>query len=183
MNNPAEIPQSKISKLLFADTRTAWLWLPIRIYVGWQWLQAGMAKIQNPLWTGDQSGEAVTKFLTKALEKSSGNHPDVSSWYAYFIEHIALKHTEILSYLVTYGELLVGIALILGAFTGLASFFGIFMNTNYLFAGAVSSNPLLLLLQIGLLFAWRTAGYIGLDRFILVYINKKMPKTPLGLDE
>jgi thiosulfate dehydrogenase [quinone] large subunit len=44
---------------------------------------------------------------------------------------------------VAYGELIVGIALLFGAFTGVAAFFGLFMNLNYLLAGTVSINPIL----------------------------------------
>jgi thiosulfate dehydrogenase [quinone] large subunit len=50
------------------------------------------------------------------------------------------------SYIVAFGEVLVGIGLILGALTGIAAFFGIFMNFNYLLAGTVSTNPILLAL-------------------------------------
>lgn len=60
-----------------------------------------------------------------------------------------------------------GVGLILGLFTGIAAFFGTFMNLNYLFAGTVSSNPILLLLQLFLVLAWRSAGWIGLDRYFL----------------
>ncbi len=69
--------------------------------------------------------------------------------------------------MVAWGELLVGIALILGAFTGIAAFFGAFMNMNFLLAGAVSTNPILLLGQLFLILAWRVAGWLGLDRYLL----------------
>jgi hypothetical protein len=42
------------------------------------------------------------------------------------------------------GELLVGIGLIVGALTGIAAFFGVFMNMNLLLAGAVSINQIIL---------------------------------------
>ena len=41
------------------------------------------------------------------------------------------------------GELLIGIALIVGALTGIAAFFGGFMNWNFMMAGSASANPLL----------------------------------------
>lgn len=68
-------------------------------------------------------------------------------------------------YVVTYGEILVGVALILGIFTGMAAFFGSFMNMNYLLAGTVSTNPMLLILAALLVLAWKTAGWWGLDLF------------------
>jgi uncharacterized membrane protein YphA (DoxX/SURF4 family) len=48
---------------------------------------------------------------------------------------------------VSWGETLVGVGLILGAFTGIAALFGSLMNMNYLLAGAVSIN--LSLRQVG----------------------------------
>lgn len=162
-----EILEPKLSVLLFADTRLAWFWLVVRIYVGYEWFMAGWAKFGSPAWTGNQAGSAVMGFLAGALKKTVGAHPDVSNWYSWFIMNIALPNAAAFSYLVTFGEILVGVGLILGAFTGIAAFFGTFMNLNYLFAGTVSSNPFLLLLQLFLILAWRNAGWYGLDRWLL----------------
>jgi thiosulfate dehydrogenase [quinone] large subunit len=69
--------------------------------------------------------------------------------------------------LVMWGEILVGIALILGALTGIAAFFGAFMNWNYIMAGTASTNAWLGLLAIFLVMAWKVAGWYGLDRWLL----------------
>lgn len=162
-----EIPEPPLARFLFSYTGFSWLWLVIRVYVGWEWLMAGWHKVGDPIWTGDQAGVAVQGFLTRALQKMSGLHPDVTGWYGWLIESVGLQHTAVISYLVSYGELVIGVALILGAFTGIAAFLGTFMNLNYLLAGTVSINPVLLLLQLFLILAWRTAGWVGLDRYLL----------------
>jgi thiosulfate dehydrogenase [quinone] large subunit len=41
------------------------------------------------------------------------------------------------------------------------------MNMNYLLAGTVSTNPLLLVIAIRLSLAWKTAGWWGVDRWLL----------------
>jgi thiosulfate dehydrogenase [quinone] large subunit len=69
--------------------------------------------------------------------------------------------------MVAWGEILVGIALILGIFTGIAAFFGSVMNMNYLLAGTVSTNPILFAIATWLVLAWKTAGWWGLDRWVL----------------
>ncbi len=69
--------------------------------------------------------------------------------------------------LVVFGEMAVGVALILGAFVGMAAFFGGFMNWNFMMAGTASTNPVLFTLAVLLILAWKTAGYIGLDRVLL----------------
>ncbi len=162
-----QIPEPPIARFLFSDTRTAFIWLLIRLYVGWEWIQAGYEKIISPVWTGEKAGVALQGFLMGALKKSTGLHPDVSGWYASFLHGFVIPNVVLFSYLVSFGELFVGIALILGIFTGLAAFFGGFMNMNYLFAGTVSINPLLFLLELFLILAWRVAGWYGLDRFFL----------------
>jgi thiosulfate dehydrogenase (quinone) large subunit len=162
-----EIAEPKFSKFLFADTRFSWFWLIVRLYVGYEWVMAGWGKLGSPVWTGDKAGTAVKGFLMGALQKTGGAHPDVTGWYGSFIEKVALPNVETISYLVTYGEILIGIALILGIFTGIAAFFGSFMNMNFLFSGTVSMNPVLFLLQLFLILAWRTAGWIGIDRWLL----------------
>lgn len=162
-----QIPEPPVSRFLFADTRMAWLWLLVRIYVGWEWLIAGWGKLHNPAWVGPQAGTAVRGFLAGALQKASGAHPDVSGWYGSFIQNFVLNHTAVFSYLVAYGEFLVGLALIIGIFTGIAAFFSSFMNMNYLLAGTVSINPILLFLGLLLIMAWRVAGWLGLDYFAL----------------
>ncbi|MDR7568388.1 MAG: DoxX family protein, partial [Armatimonadota bacterium] len=63
--------------------------------------------------------------------------------------------------------LAVGIALVLGVFTGIAAFFGAFMNWNFMMAGTASTNPLMFLVSILLLLAWKVAGYYGLDYWLL----------------
>ncbi|OGH37585.1 MAG: DoxX family protein [Candidatus Levybacteria bacterium RIFCSPLOWO2_01_FULL_38_21] len=161
------IPEPKLSRLLFADTRFSLVWLAIRLYVGWIWLQAGIEKVQSPVWTGTKSGVALTGFVTGALQKTLGLHPDVQGWYATFLKDFVLPNSSLFSYLVAYGEVLVGIALILGFLTGIAAFFGGFMNMSFLLAGTVSTNPILFLLELLLILAWRVAGWWGIDRFIL----------------
>lgn len=119
----------------------------------------------------------MTGFLTQALQKTGGEHPDVASWYAWFITNVALPHATLFSYVVTFGELLVGIGLILGVFTAFAALGGAFMNLNYLFAGTVSTNPLMLIIQIILILAWRVAGWYGGDYFIYKAHTSKAPKS------
>lgn len=161
------IPDPPFTQALFSNVNWAWIWLILRLYVGWIWLEAGWDKVTNPAWVGANSGTAITGFVKGALAKTTGAHPDVQSWYATFLQDVVLPYATAWSYIVAFGELLVGIGLILGLFTGIAAFFGIFMNLNYLLAGSVSTNPILLIFSIFLVLAWKTAGWWGLDRWVL----------------
>src|SRR5262249_4276849 len=113
------------------------------------------------------AGASVKGFAQFALTKASGEHPAVQGWYADFLRTLVIPHAGLWAYLVTFGEVAVGLGLLVGALTGIAAFFGVVMNFNYLLAGTVSINPLLGVLGLLLVLAWRVAGYYGVDRYLL----------------
>ena len=147
------------------------LWLPLRIYLGWQWLNSGLGKFENPMWV--QTGEALKGFWERIVVIPETGRPAITyDWYRAFIQGMldAQAYTWFAK-LVVYGELLVGIALILGAFTGIAAFFGGFMNFNFMLAGSASTNPLLFVIAVALILAWKVSGYFGADYFLLRWIG------------
>jgi thiosulfate dehydrogenase [quinone] large subunit len=62
---------------------------------------------------------------------------------------------------------LVGIGLIIGCLTTAAVFFGLVMNFMYMFAGALSSNPWMVLLGGIILLTGSNAGKFGLDYVVV----------------
>lgn len=156
-----------IATFLFADTRFAWVWLIVRILLGWQWLGSGFGKLQNSAWM--DGGVALQGFWERAVQVTEAGRPPITfDWYRTFIQN--LLEAEAYTWfgpLLAIGETLVGIALILGAFVGIVAFFGAFMNWNFIMAGTASSNALLGLVALFLILAWKTAGWYGLDRWLL----------------
>ena len=168
----AVVQEPSIVSTLLNRPLAAWLWLPIRVWLGWQWLVAGWEKVINPAWT--QTGVALKGFLAGAVSAvgKSGSPVIHYTWYSDFLKFLVSSGSYVwMGKLVAVGETLVGIALILGVFTGFAAFFGGFMNFNYLMAGAVSVNPMFLILSILLLAAWKVSGYIGLDYFLVPHVG------------
>jgi thiosulfate dehydrogenase [quinone] large subunit len=45
------------------------------------------------------------------------------------------------------------------------------MNWNFMMAGSASSNPMLFVVALVLIFAWKTAGYLGADFFLLRFLG------------
>jgi thiosulfate dehydrogenase (quinone) large subunit len=167
-------PEPPITKFVFASRTMAPLWTVVRIYLGWLWLTAGWGKVfgeGSAAWVGANAGTAVRGFLTRALDLAQAPRPSVQPWYAWMIENIFLPNAVLLSYLVAWGEVLVGIALILGFLTGLSAFFGGMMNASFLLAGTLSTNPVMFILATWLVLAWRVAGYYGLDYWVLPKIG------------
>jgi thiosulfate dehydrogenase [quinone] large subunit len=166
-----EIPEPNLTRYLFADTRMAPFWFAVRVYPGYLWLTEGIGKVTEGGWIGQGAGGAVKGFAQGALAQTTGEHPQVTQWYAWFLQNAVIPNAALFSYLITFGEILVGLALILGLFTGIAAFFGAFMNASFIFAGTAGANPLMFILAILLIFAWRVAGYWGLDRWALPAIG------------
>ena len=156
------------------------LWLPLRIWLGYQWFVAGSHKISNPAWT--VTGDALKGFWTNAVKVSAetGKGPITFDWYRSFLQFMLDNQAYTwFAKLVAYGEVLIGIALILGIFTGIAAFFGGFMNFNFMLAGSASTNPLLFVIAVGLIMAWKVAGYFGADYFLLRFLGTPWHGKPV----
>lgn len=167
MPHTSYYPEPTISKFLFASRFMAPIWTVVRVYLGWLWLNAGRHKVTDPRWVGAEAGTAVSGFLNRALGLSVGDSPAVSGWYAWIVENVFLPLGPAMSYVVAFGELLVGIALIAGFLTGLVAFLGGLMNVAFMLAGTLSTNPIMFILATWLVLAWRIAGYYGLDYWVL----------------
>lgn len=169
------IQDPPLARFLFSDTRMAWFWAIVRVLVGWSWLDSGVGKIGNPAWM--QTGEALRGFWERAVAIPEAGRPAITyDWYRSFLQGMldAGSYTWFAK-LIAVGEVLIGVALIVGAFVGIAAFFGAFMNWNFIMAGSASTNGLLGVAALLLLLAWKIAGYYGADRFLLRYLG-----TPWG---
>lgn len=160
-----------LARFLFSDTRMAVVWLAVRIYVGWAWLEAGWHKIEAvgaSNYIADGAGILAFWKRIATIPVAPAKPVITYDWYRGFIQFLIDNDAQIvMGKVIAFGETAVGIALILGAFVGIAAVSGAFMNLNFMLAGSASTNPVLLLLGILLVLAWKTAGYIGLDRFLL----------------
>ena len=114
------IQDPPIARFLFQGTIASWLWLVVRIYVGYGFLEAGWHKFTDPAWMNG-TGQGILGFWTRAV-----------------------------------------------AIPG-----GLLMNLAFMLAGTTSTNPVLAMLGVLLILAWKNAGYIGLDRYLLPLL-----KTP-----
>jgi thiosulfate dehydrogenase (quinone) large subunit len=164
----AMVDDPPVASSLFGRTRWAWLWLIVRLYVGYSWLEAGLEKLQDPAWV--QTGTALQGFWQRAVTVPAppARAPIAFDWYRAFIQTLIDSGSYTwFAKLITAGEILVGVLLIVGAFTGIAAFLGGFLNWNFMMAGTASINPVLFVFSILLMLAWKTAGYWGLDRWLL----------------
>jgi thiosulfate dehydrogenase [quinone] large subunit len=116
------------------------------------------------------TGDGLKAFLTRAaaLPAAPAKAAITFDWYRSFLQALVDAQASTgFAKVVAVGELLIGVALLLGLFTGLAACFGGFLNWNFMMAGAASTNPLLFAIAVALILAWKVAGYAGLDRSVL----------------
>jgi thiosulfate dehydrogenase (quinone) large subunit len=165
------IPEPPLAHTLFSTTKFAWLWLILRLFLGYEWIEAGLHKIQDPKWVS--TGEALKGFWANAVKiPETGRPPITYDWYRTFIQFMLDNQAYTwFAKLVAYGEFLIGVALIVGAFVGIAAFFGAFLNWNFIMAGSASTNGLLFAFAVALMLAWKVAGWYGLDRYLLPKIG------------
>ena len=164
-----EIEGPAFTRFLFGNSTAGLFWLPIRLFLGFSWLEAGWHKFTDPAWVGADAGTALAGFWTRAVTTPEGGRPPITyEWYQSFIQTLLDNGAQSwMTYVITFGELAVGIGLLIGMLTGIAAFFGAFMNMSFLLAGSSSSNPILFTLAIGIMLAWKVAGYYGVDRWLL----------------
>jgi thiosulfate dehydrogenase (quinone) large subunit len=159
-----------VSDWLFRSREASFLWLVVRFWLGYQWTNAGYQKIwgseRSAFWFG--GGAGVKGFATAGVLGSTAGKGGASyGWWAAFLHNFVIPNASLVGRVVSLGELLIGIGLILGLFTGAAAFAGVLLNLTYMFSGSAGVNPMFALLSVFLILAWRNAGWIGVDRFVL----------------
>lgn len=164
-----EVEGPAFARYLFSNSRAGLFWLPIRLFLGFSWLSSGLGKATNPEGGWLDGGASLAGYWERAVAIPEEGRPLISyDWYRDFLQFLLDgNHEAWFSYIVVFGELLVGVGLIVGALTGIAAFFGALMNMSFLLAGSASTNPVLFTAAIGLMLAWRVAGYYGVDRWLL----------------
>ncbi|MBI4311339.1 MAG: DoxX family membrane protein [Chloroflexi bacterium] len=155
-------------RALFSSTDLAWVWLIGRVYIGWLWIDAGWGKVQDDRWMA--GGSALKGAWERMITVPADGRSAVAyDWYRQIIQ---LMYDQgwwtWFAKLVAVGEWMVGVALIVGAFTGITALIGLFMNWNFAMGGmGPGNNATMIVLAAGVFLAWKTAGWWGLDRWLL----------------
>jgi thiosulfate dehydrogenase (quinone) large subunit len=158
------------------------LWLVARLWLGYGWVNAGYQKLwgseKAAFWNG--GGAGVKGFATAGVTGSTAGKGSGASygWWAGFLHNFVIPNASWIAKVVTVSELVIGVLLILGLFTGAAAFAGLTLNLVYLFTGSAGVNPAYAIVAVLLILAWRNAGYLGLDRFVFPMMRDRFRPGP-----
>jgi thiosulfate dehydrogenase [quinone] large subunit len=170
---PGQVDDPVAWKLLMGNAFWAIIWLPLRFFVGREWVAAGEHKLRDDAWM--KGGTALKAYWERATAVPEGRTTSASGTYAWFNDFLKymLDHEWYTWFakVIAVGEFLVGVGLIVGALVGIAAFFGTLMNFNFQLAGSASTNPVLFGLGVFIVLGWKVAGYWGLDRVLLASLG------------
>jgi thiosulfate dehydrogenase [quinone] large subunit len=161
----------RVADWFYRSKAASVLWLVARLWLGYGWVNAGYQKLWGSekavFWNG--GGAGVKGFATAGVAGSTAGKGVGASygWWAAFLHNFVIPNASWIAKLVTVSELAIGVLLILGLFTGLAAVVGLSLNLVYMFTGSAGVNPAYAIVAVFLILAWRNAGYLGLDRFVL----------------
>jgi thiosulfate dehydrogenase [quinone] large subunit len=172
-SNPVRADRlSGLVDLVFRNTVAAPVWLVVRVWLGYEWLSAGMEKLSAhgaASWFGH--APALAGFVhgadaAWANRAKAFGHPAVH--YAWFLDflHFVAGHGALFGPLVVFSEILIGLGLITGTCTRWAAIGAVALNLMYICGGSAGVNGVFLVTEVLLIGAWRVAGHIGGDGVI-----------------
>ena len=163
---------SNLGSESFSAQTSVWPLVILRVGLGYLFFKVACPKFNSLLGT-DKLSNQLTGWIN---ETPSQWYP----WYRNYISHYFIPHSDLLTYLVVFGEVAVALCLIIGFMTRPALLAAVFMNLNYQLAsgyrpGAASIiNLIFIFAELALLFT--TVGRaFGVDYFL----NKRYPRSPL----
>lgn len=148
--------------------------LPLRLFIGIGWIRASLEKIITPEWL---NGTELTKFFYQQLSGGEVVFP----YYRHLITSLFAPHSLALSWIIMIGQMLVGLAILFGAFTNFALLWGLFMNVNFVLAGMVSPSAFYIVIQTALLVA-NAGAVFGLDHFLSRRVSFSLMSAQAGRD-
>lgn len=145
----------------FKDARKAvliTLFTLIRLFYGFSWLKGGIEKLS---WlTNGKNNSAglitvVVKNLQNATVKNGADPLHINDMLAWAAQHIFLAAPRLTDTMVVFGEIAVGLVIILGFKIIWIALLGMFLNTQYMTAGAANNFG----------YIWTNLGLMGFAKY------------------
>ena len=133
--------------------------LPVRLFCGYFFLKYGLEKA-----TGGFGGAA----LRRTLDEWAAGTP--YAFYRPFLLHVAMPYSSVFASLVTVGEIVVGVTLLLGIATRLGSLLGLFLCLNFMSAMGTPllsvEHPIFFAIMLLTVYASAAGRALGFDQIL-----------------
>lgn len=138
---------------------------PLRLFIALGWLRVGIEKLINPNW---HKGHALENFIQQQEEAGL----IFFTGYYHVLERLVLPFSVFWSEVFMVTQLLVGLALLVGAFSQLALLLALAMNFVFLMAGAANPSAFYIVIQLSLLFS-HAGEVFGVDAYLSSRISSR----------
>src|SRR5664279_6303499 len=94
-NQVVEVEGPSFARYLFSNTRAGLFWLPIRIFLGFEWAVAGWHKLSGTGWIdGGGSLLGYWQGAVKVPAAGQGSPPITFDWYRSFLQLLIDNHAQ-----------------------------------------------------------------------------------------
>jgi thiosulfate dehydrogenase (quinone) large subunit len=139
------------------------IWLAVRLYLGWFWLQVGIAKLQGDWFTADPIGAIFRNIV-------AGHAAVPFEPYRGVVQVLLdLGIAPLLTMSFPFLEIAVGLAFLSGVLVVPAAAGAIMLNVNMILSGIahISFDGKFIAMQLLLILAWRVSSYIGIQALLV----------------
>src|SRR5580704_11779384 len=171
--NPTERTTPGVFTWLRQSKIASIAWLAVRVWIGIMWFQAGWSKVfgaENPSFL-HHNGSGVAGF--------AGGTGAAYSWWASIMHSFVVPNASWIAVLVAFGELAIGLGLIVGFLTRTAAVASLLLLFTYVMSGTAGVTGFYALCAIIVLATWRTSTWIGLDGLIAGFRQRRRNFVPI----
>ncbi len=129
--------------------------LILRLFMGVGWIRTCVEKLPEAGWW---DGTALSIFLQGQISTGKVVFP----FYHDLITNLFIPNAQVLGLITMFGEGLIGLAILTGTFTNFALLNAVFMNLNFIMAGAIDPSAFYLIIE-SVLFISNTGAILGVD--------------------
>src|ERR1700722_16559507 len=173
LGNPSERANPRVWEWLKESKLAAVGWLAMRVWLGIMWIQAGWAK----LWGAENS--AFLHHNGAGVAGFAGHGKAAYTWWGSFLHSFVVPNSGWIGILVAVAEFTIGVALVLGIFTRVASLGSLALLFTYVMSGTASVCGFYALFALVILATGRTSSWIGVDGLISGYRQRRNAKLAL----
>ncbi|MGM0379791.1 MAG: NADH dehydrogenase FAD-containing subunit, partial [Bacillota bacterium] len=163
------------------STSNFWL-VPLRLFIGYHWLVEGWKKIQDG-WIEPGNifivQTAADSSASQAAENAYASAPMLETppaFYQWILDNLVSPVAFPLQVMVVFVEIGIGLALLAGLFTFLASLGSVFLTFNFILSAM--AGPDILWYTFGSIALLGGAGRVfGLDYYVMPWLKKKYKNT------